>query len=299
MLRSRLTWGHGSLLLNEHYNADGTTDITKVKDTIVVDERISDPTFRDTRDPYHLTTGGALGSVHKGMAYFRLRGRILVPDATQQARLGDRERELRAAFDPSVCLYDSPTTDGAYTLDWDEITGDTAIYPTARIPQRIYARPAAQPQLGESLRDGAVRPFAVGLIAPDPRIYAQAESTLSLTPGTPSGNVINRGTVPAPLKATITMSGAGNAAFTIARGGVSFVVTLAGMVNTDVVIITFATSGPYGRGKRITKNGAENFALKTSGVATWLDVPVGTTSFTITNTTGVTSCLLAWRSAWA
>lgn len=299
MLRSRITYGHGSLVLNEHYRPDGTHDTTKVHDTIVVDERASEPTFRDTRDPYHLATGGALGTVHKGMAFYQLRGRILVPDASQQARLGDRERQLRAAFDPALCLYDSPATDGAYTLDWDEITGNTAVYPSGRLPLRIYARPAAHPTLYETLRDGTVRPYVIGLVAPDPRIYAQAESTLSLTPGSPFGDVINRGTVPAPLLVTIVMSGAGSSSFTLTRSGVPFILNLSGCANGDIVAVVFETCGPYGRGKKITKNGVEAFSLKISGVNSWLDVPVGTTSFSISNTANVASCVLAWRSAWA
>ena len=299
MLRSRATFGHGSLVLGEHYNADGTVDKSKVNDTIVIDERLSDPAFRDTRDPYHLTTGGELGSVHKGMAFYRLRGRILVPNASQQARLGDRERQLRAAFDPALCLRDSPTTDGAYTLDWDEITADTANYPSTRIPSRIYVRPAGQPQVTETIRDGTARPFLVGLVAPDPRIYAQSESTLALTPAAASGNVVNLGTVPAPLKATIVMAGAGSATFTITRSSVAFILNLSGLVNLDSVVVTFETSGPFGRGRLITKNGTENFALKASAADTWLDAPVGTTSFAITNHTNVTSCTLSWRRAWA
>jgi hypothetical protein len=302
VLRSRATFGHGSLVLGEHFNTDGTIDNTKVQDTIVVDERMSDPTFRDTRDPYHLSTGGALGSVHKGMAFYRLRGRILVPNTTQQARLSDRERQLRAAFDPALCLYDSPGTDGAYTFDWDELTTDTGNWPTGRLPQRIYARPASQPQVVEMIRDGAVRQFVIGLITPDPRIYGQTEQTLSLTPGSPSQVATNLGTVPTPWRATITMAGAGSSTFSIERTGdglSALVLDLSGMVGSDVVVVYGETSGPYGRGRRVTKNGADNFALKTSLPDTWFTLPSGASTVVIANTTNVTSCVFAWRHAWA
>lgn len=302
MLRSRATFGHGSIVLGEHWNTDGTIDTSKVNDTIVLDERLSDPAFRDTRDPYHLTTGGALGSVHKGMAFYRLRGRILVPDATQQARLADRERQLRAAFDPALCLYDSPTTDGAYTFDWDEITADTSVYATGRLPQRIYARPASQPQLTETIQNGTVRPFMLGLIAPDPRIYEQNEQTITLTPASATQTARNRGTVPTPWKATITMAGAGSATFSIERvadGLNPLVLNLSGMIAGDVVVVYGETSGPYGRGRRVTKNGAEAFSLKTSLPDTWFTLPAGDNSIAITNHTNVTSCVLAWRSARA
>lgn len=303
-LRSRLTWGHGvggaSLVLNEQWAADGTEDAAKWQDTAVVDELIRDPTFRDLRDPLHLAQGGALGRVHKGMGFWRLRGRILVPDATQLAKLGDRERDFRAAFDPYQCALDSPTTDGAYALAWDELQTADATFTTGRRPVQIYARPTAHPQMVERYDDGPVRDFAIGLVAPDPRVYRQVESTLALTPASPTGNVINLGNTPAPLKATIVMAGAGSATFTITRAGLAFVLNLSGMVNLDTVVVLFDSfSGPYGRGKLITKNGVENFGLKVSAVDTWLTAPIGTTGFTISNTTNVTSCTLAWRSCWA
>jgi len=299
VLQSRLAFGHNSFVLNEHYLADGTTDITKVKNTLAVDEIEGAPAFRDLRDPYHLTTGGGLGRVHKGLKSLRLAGRLLVPDASQQASLADRERAFLAAFDPALCLRDSPTTEGAYALDFSEHTADTTTYPTGRISLRYYVRPDGQPRLVEKLTDAAVRSFALRLVAADPRLYEQTEQTLSLTPGAATGNVVNRGTVPAPMKATITMGGAGHASFTITRAGVAFILNLAGMVNGDSIVVIFETSAPYGAGKTVVKNGVAAFGLKTSSPSTWLDAPVGTTSFAMTNTTNVASCVLAWRSARA
>lgn len=299
MLQSRLAFGHNSFVINEHFNTDGTIDTAKVQNTIVVDERESQPEFRDLRDAYHLAVGGGLGRVHKGLAGLRMSGRIMVPDASQQASLADRERAFRAAFDPWLCYRDSPTTEGAYALDFSEVTADTATYPTGRISLRYYMRPDRAPRVTENLKDRASRLFALSLVAADPRLYEQAEQTLSLTPASASGNVVNRGTVPAPMKATITMGGAGHASFTITRSGVAFILDLSGTVNGDVVVVVFETCAPYGRGKLVAKNGVSAFALKTSSPSTWLDAPVGTTSFAISNHTNVTSCLLAWHSARA
>lgn len=298
MLQSRLAYGHNSFVLNEHYNTDGTIDRTKVHNTVVVDELEGGPGFRDLRDPYHLTTGGALGRVHKGLLALQLSGRILVPDATQVASLEDRKRSLLAAFDPALCYRDSPTTEGAYALDFSAATADSATYPTGRISLRYYVRPSNRPRVVEDIRDNTAVRFALGLVGADPRCYEQTEQTLTLTAAAPTGNVVNRGTVPGPLKATITMTGAGNAAYTITRAGVSFVLDLSGMVNGDVVVVIFETSAPYGNGKVITKNGVANFALKTSSPSTWLDAPVGTTSFTVTNAANA-SCVLGWYSARA
>jgi hypothetical protein len=299
VLQARCTFGHNSFVLNEHFDAAGVVDRSKVNDTVVIDEREIDTGFRDLRDPYHLTTGGALGRVHKNFTTVKLSGRILVPNASPFTTMGDRERAMLAAFDPALCYRDSPTTEGAYAFDFAEPTTDTATYPTGLISMRYYARPAARPKVTEQLNDGTYRKFALGLIAADPRAYEQTEQTLVLSPGTASGNVVNRGTVPSALKATIVMAGAGSATFTITRSGVAFILNLSTMVNTDTVVVLFETSGPYGTGKLITKNGASAFSLKTSAPSTWLDAPVGTTSFAISNTTNVTSCTLAWRSARA
>lgn len=300
LVDSRVTWGHGGLVLNEHYDAAGAVVQTKLNDTYAIDAREFEPAFRDGRDPYHLAQGGSLGRAHKGMLFVRLRGRILVPDSAtpMDALMADRERTLLAAFDPALCVYDSPSTEGAYALDWTEDTADVANFPSG-IPTRIYARPTLHPIVREDKRDRSKRDFTIGLVAGDPRKYHQSESTLVLTPAGATGNVVNRGTVPSALKATIVMAGAGNAAFRIIRGGVTFEMNLSGTANLDQIVVVFETCGPYGRGKYITKNGVENAALKTSAPDTWLNAPVGTTSFQITNTTNVTSCTLAWRHAWA
>lgn len=299
MLLAQCTYAHNAFTFNEHLSTVGVADRSKVNNTVVLDSRETRTGFRDLRDPYHLTTGGALGRSHKGFTRIMLSGRILVPNASQGATASDREAAMLAAFDPALCYRDSPTTEGAYALDFAEPTADTTTYATGWRQMRYYCRPDAAPQMLETVSDGTMRRFTVPLVAGDPRAYEQAEQTLSLSPGTPSGAVLNRGTVPAPIMATITMGGAGNAAFTITRGGVAFILNLSGMVAADVVVVVFETSGPYGNGKVITKNGASLFSLKTSAASTWLDAPVGSTVFTISNTTNVTSCVLAWRSARA
>jgi hypothetical protein len=299
MLQGRCTYAHNSFVFNEHYDTDGTYIRSRVNDTVVIDEREIDVGFRDLRDPYHLTTGGALGRVHKGFTTIRLSGRILVPNISQAGSAADRERDMLAAFDPALCYRDSPTTEGAYAFDFSEPTTDTTTYPTGLIAMRYYARPMARPRVREALNDGTVRNYALGLVAADPRAYEQAANSVSLTPASPSQNLANNGTIPAPLRMYVVMAGAGSASFTLTRGGVAFVLNLSSMIATDAVLVTHETSGPYGNGKLITKNGVSAFALKTSSPSSWLDVPVGTTTFTITNTTNVTSCTLGWHSAWA
>ena len=300
-MRSRVTWGHKSFAINEHYTAANppVLDITKVNDEVTIDKFLVRPDYRDTRDALHLGQGGTAGRVHKGFLTLSMMGRILVPNASQTATLADKETALRLAFDPYECYRDSPTTEGVHALDWYEPTTDTTNYTTGWIAVRRYGRPMAQPETVWSKEDRSNRQWAVGLACPDPRLYEQTVAQTTVTTPFASTNLVNKGTIAAPLRATITMSGAGASNFTITRGGVSFIVDLSGMAAAGVLIATMETCGPFGRGRRITKNAVEAFNLKTSGPTTWLDVPAGTTAFTFANTTGITSILLEFYHARA
>lgn len=293
MLLLPASYGHGPFAFNAHLDAAGAAVKSAVHTTVTIDERSINTAYRDVRDPYHLAQGGVLGRIHKNFTTLQLAGRIMAPDRTQPGSLSDREREMLAAFDPYLCLRDSPSTDGAYPFDFVEMQASGVL-----LPLRYYARPLDRPRIKESVADNGVRMYALGLVAPDPRVYEQTEQTLVLTSGTPSGNIVNNGTVPGPLKATIVMSGAGAANFRITRAGVIFQMNLAGLAAGTVVVL-FETCGPYGAGKSITRSGVSIFSVKTSDASTWLDAPVGTTAASITNLTGITSVTLAWYSARA
>jgi hypothetical protein len=298
VLRFPADYGHNGFAFNSHLDTDGSNLEENVHTTVTIDERQINTAFRDTRDPYHLTQGGQLGRIHKNFTTIQIAGRIQSPDATQDAGLADRERELLAAFDPALCLRDSPTTQGAYPFSFSERTTDTVNYPTGILPLQYWARPADRPRISESIGDGGWRRYALSLIAPDPRAYEQDEQFLLLTPGSPSGDVVNNGTVPGPLKATIITTGYGDIDFSITRGGVSFVLTL-DAVPAGTITVVFETSAPYGIGRSVTRSGSSLFNVKWSDPSTWLDAPVGTTLFTIANTTNVSSCELNWYAARA
>lgn len=302
MLRYPVTYGHNSFAFNSHLNADGSPNDDYLQTSAILEEVVVTPGFRDLRDPYHLTQGGALGRVHKGLLLIRARGRIEAPNESQIATLRDRERALRAAFDPYLCYLDSPSTDGAYALDHSTATADDVTYAGGIIPLRYYARPVAHPEVSETLDERDNLPFRVALVAADPRLYEQTEQTVTLTPGSPSLAISARGTAPPPWKATITMTGAGSGSFSLDYTGDglgALVLNLAGTTNGDVIVVYGDTSAPYGRGRRITKNGVEAFALKTSGPATWPAPKIGAGTFTISNTTNVGSCVVAWMPARA
>jgi hypothetical protein len=232
------------------------------------------------------------------MLLMQAQGRILVPNATQAASLEDREKALRLAFDPYECYRDSPTTDGVWALDWMEPTLDTTNYPTGWMGLRRFVRPVRQPETEWSINDAANRRWSVILESPDPRCYDSTYGYATVLTPFSSTNLTNRGTIAGPLRVTITMAGAGSSDFRISRpGGGYFGMNLSTTALNDVIEVTHETCGPWGVGRKITKNGTDAFALKTSAAATWLEVPVGTTAFTHTNPTNVTSILYSWGHA--
>ncbi len=293
MLLYPASYAHKAFAFNAHLNADGTVNESNVHATVTIDARSIVTGYRDLRDPLHLAQGGSLGRVHKAMTLIRLAGRIEVPDVTQPQSISDAERAMLVAFDPYACYVDSPATDGAYAFDFTEGTTDATNYPAGHIHLRYYCRPTERPAMDERVGEN-YRGYTLSLVAPDPRCYEQTLGSLVLTPGSPTGNVVNTGNVPGPLTFTLVMAGNGHASFTLN----GFVLNLAACGATTIVV-NMETCGPYGRGRRITKAGAEAFSLKTSGVTTWLTAPVGTTAFTMTNTTNVTSCTIGWGNARA
>lgn len=300
MLRFPASYAHKTFAFNSHLTAAGAVNEANVGSTVVIDARDILTAYRDLREPLHLAQGGTLGRVHKGMALIRLSGRIEGPETSlQAATISDREREMRAAFDPALCLLDSPSTDGAYAFDFSEYTADTTTYPDGYIPLRYYCRPAETPQMLERIGEKPARAWSLALVAPDPRAYLQTLGSLTLSSGTLSGSVVNKGTVPGPVRVTITMAGAGSSSFTISNGVKTLACSLSGTSNGNVVIIYMETCGPFGRGRRVTLNGTDAFSRKTSAADTWLTAAPGTQTFTITNATNVTTCLVEWGHAWA
>jgi len=295
VIRSQVSFGHKSLVMNEQLDtASPPAPVpAKFNDTITVDRVILRPQFRDSREALHLAQGGTGGKVHKGLLSIQAQGRILIPNLTQAASLEDRERDLRLAFDPYECHRDSPTTDGVYALSWQEPTLDTVKYPSGWMAVTRYVRPVAQPETTASIND-LNRQWAVGLMAPDPQLYDTVNGSVTVDAPLADTDLVNKGSVAGPLKVTVTMAAPGAPNFTIKRSDVSFVLNLSGMVVLDVVVVIMETCGPFGIGRKITKNGKSAFLLKTSGPATWLDVPAGTTTFKHANTTGIKDVKYEW-----
>lgn len=299
--RGPVTFGHNSYEFNQHLDSAGAAVTAHMTDAAILDDCPINSTYRDLRSPLHLVQGASLGAVHKGMTILQPQGRLIVPvDTSPRPTLEDRKRAFLAAFDPYLCYIDSPSTDGAYALDFYEGTTDTGTWASGYIPARYYCRPSDKPKVMEQLKTRNTLPFQVGLIAPDPRMYHQTALSLTLTTSTTSGSLTHLGTTPGPIKLTITMGGAGATNFTVSDGTLSFVLDLSGCASGDVVVVVMETCGPWGEGKLITKNSTRAFSLKTSSAATWLALAAaGSTTYTISHTTNLTSCVIAAYSTWA
>jgi hypothetical protein len=299
VIHRQVSFAHNSFIFNEHLDSSGVSDPSKEADTYLLTAVRPVPSFRSQRDVYHLAEGGSPGEVHAGLKMLSLSGLVKVgPTDSQLADLEDHTRALLAAFDPRLCYRDSPSTNGVYALDYYARTKDTTNYATGWIPLRMYVRPEGAVECPITVDDQFSRPFGITVVAFDPRVYEQSEITSSHTPAATTKDLINLGDAPSPLKATITMAGAGASNFTITRSGVSFILDLSGCSAADVVTVVMEECAPYGM-RKITKGAVEAAALRTSAPSTYLDVPKGTTSFAIANHTNVTTCVLAFRPARA
>lgn len=295
------TWGHNNYVFGEQFDTDGDVLPASADDRASLLQVRPAVGYRSQRDVYHLGQGGTPGRILKGLAALQLSGNLRVPNSpTQIAALNDRERLLRAAFDPSLCDHDSPTTFGVYAFSWYEPTAVVG-YP-GWIPLKVWGRPETGVEITDKVDDRDNRAFGVTLVCFDPRMFEQTEVTATIN-GTPSWSktLTNAGNCAGPLKAVITMSGAGAANFTITRGSATFVLDLTTCVAGDVVTVVFENCAPYGR-RTITRTRSavttEIIALKTSPLTpTWMDVPPGTNTFSLTNTGGITSCVLGTYSA--
>lgn len=302
MFKRQATWGHGPLVFNSERNTDASVNSTSsdVFDLLQV-HRL--PGYRSQRDAFHLAQGGTPGRILKGLMAVQLSGNIRAQAASgatdiqmsQLAALTDKKALLRSAFDPGLCDTDSPSTFGVYTFDWFEPTL-VAGY-SGWIPQRVWGRPESGVEITERTDDQAGCAFGVTLVCYDPRVYEPTEVNRILSPATTSGTLTNAGNAPGPLCAVITMAGAGSAAFTITQGTQTFVLNLSAASAGDVVVVVFENCAPYGN-RRISCFGVEHYETKVSPLTpNWMSAPVGTNTYSISNTTNVTSCTLGTYSA--
>lgn len=195
--------------------------------------------------------------------------------ATGIAGIADRVAGLTAAFDPGRIAFNND--DPFLPLTFDVPTNDTTKYPTGVAPSKVFVMPTEVPiptiaQSGQGLSGR----FRLTLLAKDPRRYLQTPTTLS-----DAGTLTLSSAYPTYPTLTFTMSGAGNAAFTIQnvssrQGTKSLVLDLSGRSNGQAITVDFAK-------RQVLVNGTNTAGIFVSG--TWFLAEFGSNVITYTNTT--------------
>jgi len=288
-----------TLVLNPHRTAVGGYDKTYETHTIRVDTfDYSRVQLRDQREALSLVTGGLLGDATESFRYISLTGSIIAPTGSE---LEDDIARFLQTFDLEESIIASEATKGITALTFTCPT-DIVNYSPYQA-EKFMVRPAGYPVIRERRSGGSAVPFALELIAEDPRRYRDAQTIKVLISGAlasqhgyaigvqcPNWNS-SVGRQVSPL-VTIVMAGSGASNFTLSDGVTSFVLNLSGSSNNDVITVDMATA-------IIRRNGAMAASLRTSTVDTFLAIPRGGVYIGANNTTNVTSCTISYYEARA
>lgn len=293
-------FGFRGLVLNEHRTSAGLYDETKEDETIRVTlfdfSRLQQ---RDQREPLHLLTGGDLGDATLAFRYLSISG---VVKSRTGAGLADKVSAIEQAFDVEEAQRDSVATEGLSDFTFTDTTllssipGSVALAAPEvgfYVPEKYIARPAAFPVITGRRSGGNAATWATELVCEDPRRYLQTATTITLNGGNgfsqtcPNWNT-TLGKAVFPL-ITITTSANGSATFTLTMGGKVLVLNLSGVGAASITIDT-ATG-------IIKKGGVHAADLRVSAVDSYPSVPRGGTTAVATNTTNVTSVVIAYSQA--
>jgi len=279
------------LTLNRHRSAAGAYVKTYETRTIRVDTfDYSRVQLRDQREALSLVTGGLLGDATESFRYISLTGSIIAPTGSE---LEDDIAQFLQTFDLEESIIASEATKGITALVFTCPT-DIVNYAPYQL-EKFMVRPAGYPVIRERRSGGSAVPFALELIAEDPRRYRDAQTIKVLNSGgwsiaCPNWNAAV-GRQVSPL-VTIVMAGSGASNFTLSDGVDSFVLDLSDSSVADVITIDMATA-------IIRRNGAMAASIRTSTVDTFLAIPRNGVTMAATNTTNVTSCTISYYEARA
>jgi hypothetical protein len=146
-----------------------------------------------------------------GMRSISLHGYIYGYD---RGDLFDRLQDLRSALTPSSSYHESPGLQGYLPLQFYMPTNHVTDFPAGYKQLMMLARPVNQPEhvvkrdagaFGIDT-EGAAIEWNAPLEAKDPRFYVWPQSEV-LFSATKTGNLVNRGDYPAPLKFIFTVPG--------------------------------------------------------------------------------------------
>lgn len=225
--------------------------------------------------------GGLPGTPYYGPWEFDLTGRIFVSVAD----------DLHAAIDDLKSKFNLNNT-SIQTLKIASRGWTTARQMLARVNGQIVTSEPDTERKKLPERD-----FTIPLLAPDPLLYdADNLRTATIPMDGSSVTVVNAGTMPTPFVARFT--GPWNTQTVLTCTTNSQVITYgSGAVGGAYIDVT--TNLILGR-TVVTNTGANNY--KNMGAWTAFTIPVGTSHWTATatsGTTGASQVVLTWRDAWA
>lgn len=211
----------------------------------------------------------------------------------------DKTQGLLSAFSPTIAYDTDTASHGFMALDFFQPTANIATWPTSTfpngIPMRYYLRCSGGPRYAiERDRDGGLaamgrsKPFDIPLIARDPRKYNQTAIT-SAQFTTTNQTAVYRGDYWTYPIITFSLSATGHSAFTLNISGFDIQLNLSGQSSGT---FTF----DYAK-RTLTLAGVSKSGLITASQG-YAPVKTGAT-FKFTNPTGISSCSMDYREAWA
>lgn len=211
----------------------------------------------------------------------------------------DKAQDLFVAFSPTIS-YDSDSAERGFTaLDFYQPTADIATWPTSAypsgIPMRYYVRPQAGPSYAiERDKDGGVggqgrsKAFSIPLIARDPRKYLQSTVTTGQFQTT-TQVASYRGDYWTHPIITFSLSATGHSAFALRVNEIHVDINLSGQSSGTFIF-------DYGK-RTLTKSGVSKAGLIAASAG--YNVVESGTTFRYSNPTGISSCTMTYREAFA
>lgn len=232
----------------------------------------------ERRDGIEVYNAHKLGRIH------RLNGTMGAPTL---AKLADRITAFAAAFDPSTIAFKN--SDPFLPLTFSVPTNDTANYVSGLIPCQYHVLPIEMPEpVISTVGIGFGAKWGVTLLAKDPRRFAQSTGGR-----TGAGSITNLGDFRSWPTLTITMSGAGNAAYAYTNTGPTeaktLTLNLSGLVNTNVVTVDCER-------RTISVGTTLRMDLYVSG--DYPQIQPGSNTVAIANTSNTTT-VTTYRPAWS
>ncbi len=289
--------------LNRQQDFDGSYIRANEDETYLVEAvDFSGMLIRDQREGLNLDTGGIFGPATKVFRRISIRGSVRAPSP---GRLEDMAVELTNAFDVEVAQGDSAgglIERGVHPFDFitpsvvgvpGGVVGDPVI-------ETFLCRPSQFPVTLNRRSTGNSMGFTLELLAADPRRYNfDLEGVTIDAAGAWTATLINwpvgMGIDTNPL-VDIYMLGAGDADFTITdTAGNAFVLDLSGQLNGEIISVDM--QNPYTIFRSEVDPAVLLPQIRVSDVDSFLSVPAGGTTWTLTNTTNVDRVEVVYRQA--